>query len=100
MSTKNTYVHDKRIYSWSIEGSRKVFQRVFIIGNYGDNLPAYLELIAEAKRDFPFLKDKDITLSKVTASSSILHHILITFELPAGSKVCGYSLYKDLNFNY
>jgi len=63
------------------------FANAFLIpNNYNRSLAGYLKIIAEARKDFPDLKDEDINCLKVVRSSHCLHMPIIQFRVPVGTE--------------
>jgi hypothetical protein len=96
---------DKRIitHKWGNNPTHDEYTNTngFIISNfYGRGLTLYNELIKTAKEDFPFLKDEDIELSRVTESSYNKGCILIYFPLPENYKKEGYFEDSKIDFYY
>ena len=91
---------DKRIYTWHPTNDEYTTTRAFIFGNYGDSFAKYKSMVEEAKKDFPNLKDEDITLGKVTESIHMKHFVLISFLLPDNTTHPDYRNYTKFDFNY
>lgn len=97
---------DKRIYTWkwgnNLSNDEYESARAFIFGNYGEDFAHYAKMVAEAKKDFPNLKDKDIIVSKVTESSYMKHFAVISFSVKPETRVKGYEFYggRKMDFRY
>jgi len=93
---------DKRIISWKLNDheDHNSFSRAFIFGGYGETFSNYSELVAEAKRDYPTLKDQDIIISKVHTSSYMKGYSVISFLVPVDSVKKGYKNWDQFDFNY
>lgn len=101
---KNPMVSDKRIIRWRWGNNKKrneyMTTRAFVFGNYSDSATAYLSLIEEAKRDFPYIKNEDITLGKVSDNDYMKGYIVISFLLPNGRRKKSYRLWERFDFRY
>lgn len=73
-------------------------QRAFIFGGYCDTLEAYLELAAQAKKDFPGVTDKDLILSKVRGNSYMQGKICISFTVESSHP--NYPVWDKFDFTY
>lgn len=70
----------------------------YIFGNYGCSLVHYLDLIREAKEDFPFLTDDKISLEKVAESSYMKGFIYIHFSINEKDIKEGYDIWNYHDF--
>jgi hypothetical protein len=96
---------DKRIITWQWGNNEQrddvTTSRGFIIANhYNRNVPAYQQLVREAKKDFPALRDADIELGYVTDSTYCKNCTLISFPLPANTTREGYRAWDRFDFRY
>src|SRR5690606_12806527 len=100
-----TMKFDKRIITrkWGNNPTRDEFtsSNGFVIssGKYSRSIAFFLEAAAEAKRDFPFLTDKDIEVFIITKSSYNQGSAGVRFSLPENSEKKGYRLAEQLDFN-
>lgn len=75
------------------------FSNGFVIGQYGGTLSHYLRLVAEARKDFPKLKDAEISLDRVSHSTYMKHFILVRFSLPANTTHPKYTNWNRYDFD-
>lgn len=95
---------DKRIITWQWGNNpthdEHTTSRAFIFDNYGDNFAHYARVVEEAKRDFPDLKDEDITIGKVSVSPYMKHFIMITFLVADNLQREGYRSTSKFDFEW
>lgn len=93
---------EKRIITWKWGNNpthdEYTTSRAFIFGNYGDNFAHYCQLVAEAKKDFPNMPDKEITVSEVRESHYMKNFIYISFLVPANHTQAGWSNWDRFDF--
>jgi hypothetical protein len=85
----------KTIYQWKWGNNptqdEHTSARAYIIPNfYNKSLATFAMLAAEAKKDFPHLKDDDIECGVVTKSSYNQGMPLVTFSVPPDTNKTGY----------
>jgi len=94
---------EKRIITWKWGNNpthdEYTTSRAFIFGNYGDNFAHYAQLVAEAKKDFPKLRDEDVTVSVVHQSTYMKHFIYISFMVEENQVMAGYKNWDRFDFN-
>lgn len=96
--------YDKRIitHQWGNNPANDEFtsSNGFVIssGTYSRSLTFFNEAAAEAKRDFPGLKDDDIEPFVITRSRYNLGFAGIRFPLPENTVKEGYYQRKELDF--
>ncbi len=72
--------------------------RAYLFGNYGDNLAHYLELADEARKDFPNLKNEEITVAVVNESTYMKNFVYIHFLVKNGLQKDGYEVWDEFDF--
>lgn len=97
--------YDKRIITHQVgcnpTNDEYTFSNGFVIsaGTYSRSLTFFNEAAAEAKRDFPELKDDDIELFIITRSSYNKGFAGIRFPLPKNATKEGYRQGSELDFS-
>ena len=98
--------YDKRIitHKWGNNPTKDehTSSNGFVIsgGSYGRSLKALKGMAAEAKRDFPTLKDEQIEPFIITRSSYNMGFAGIRFPLPENATKEGYRQDSELDFSY
>ncbi len=74
---------------------------VHLLRGYGDSYDSYKEMVGWLRETFPKVKDKDITISKISKSSCVDGFSMISFclNLPQRKEFEGWSEYEDGLFN-
>jgi hypothetical protein len=96
-------VGEKRIitWKWGNNPTRDEYttSRAYIFGNYGDNYAHYARLVKEAKRDFPRLRNRDITVSVVRESTYMKNFIYISWLVKPNQQKEGYEKWGRFDFS-
>lgn len=98
--------YDKRIitHKWGNNPTNDEYtsSNGFVIssGTYSRSLAFFNDAAAEAKRDFPELKDEDIQPFIITKSRYNQGFAGIKFSLPENTKKRGYHQCSELDFSY
>lgn len=103
----STMIYDKRIITYKWGNNAPNYDEYtetsgFIIsaGTYAHNMVFFKRAAAEARRDFPKLKGKDIEVFIITRSSYNKGFAGIRFSLPENTTKRGYRQITRLNFEY
>jgi hypothetical protein len=95
--------YDKRIvtHKWG-ENEEYTSSNGYVIsaGTYNKSLKFFMELMREARKDFPGLKLSDIQPFIITASTYNKGFAGITFSLPKNTKKDGYRQDKNIDFSF
>ena len=95
---------DKRIitWKWGNNSTHDEFttSRAFIIDNYGDNFAHYSRMVGEAKKDFPDLKDEDISVGRITNSTYMKEFCVISFLVEENLRKAGWDNWNRFDFDW
>jgi hypothetical protein len=99
-------VYDKRIvtHQWGNNPTHDEYTNsngiVMAANHYRHDITFIDQLAAEAKRDFPTLKDEEIEVFVVTRSGYNYGFWGVRFALPAGTVKDGYRAVETVDFSY